>query len=236
MTVAGFATALKLIKIWYIKKQENERLEKERLLAVLQVLKSQLHPHFMFNTLNSIYSLALTKSNATADAILKLSSLLRYMLTECTNPVILLATEIQILKNYIDLEKNRFGSRFDISVNIQGDVNGKKIAPLLLLPFVENAFKHGSNEMLEQAWMSLDLIVEDQELQMKLINGKTSYDGVQPSSGIGLQNVQKRLKLMYPQSHELRIREHEDTFIVTLSLQLNKIIIQEHENSMFVGG
>jgi LytS/YehU family sensor histidine kinase len=111
MTVAGFAVAIKLVKLWYQKKMDNERLEREKLRAELEVLKGQLHPHFMFNTLNSIYSLALKKSDQTAEAIIRLSNLMRFMLTDCSQTTIELQKEIEVLNTYVELEKARFGHR-----------------------------------------------------------------------------------------------------------------------------
>jgi sensor histidine kinase YesM len=222
-TVAGFAAAIKLIKYWYLKNLENQQLGKEKLDAELQLLKAQIHPHFMFNTLNSIYSMALKKSDQTAESILKLSQLMRYILTECTGPVVPLAKEVEILQHYIELEKGRFRERLDMTVNIQGDLQ-KNIAPLLLLPFLENSFKHGVNEMVDQAWISLDLGVQGDTLKFKLINGRNPNATNHPySSNIGLQNVKKRLLLIYPNTHELRITEDDDTFVVSLTLKLNPI-------------
>jgi sensor histidine kinase YesM len=223
LTVSGFAVAIKLLKLWYLKKKENDILEKEKLKAELEVLKGQIHPHFMFNTLNSIYLLALKKSDATPEAILKLSQLMRYILTECNKPVVSLLKEIEILQHYIELEKSRFGDRLDITMNIDGDMQPHQIVPLLLLPFVENSFKHGANEMVEQAWMSLDLRVTGNTLKFKLINGR-ALDVNNPNSiHIGLQNVSKRLALLYPNAHELRITEDDDTFIVSLTVALDAI-------------
>ncbi|SKC71997.1 Histidine kinase [Ohtaekwangia koreensis] len=227
MTVAGFAVAVKLVKHWYQNKIENEQLEKERLRAELEVLKGQIHPHFMFNTLNSIYSMALKKSDATPEAILKLSQLMRYILTECTKVTVALNKEVEILLHYIELEKSRFGERLDISVNIKGDLDSNTIAPLLLLPFVENSFKHGANEMIEQAWISLDLQVNESTLKFKLINGR-SIDNNNPNSiHVGLQNAKKRLQLLYPNAYDLRITEDAETFVVSLVISLDSIKLIE---------
>jgi LytS/YehU family sensor histidine kinase len=233
MTVAGFAVAIKLVKHWYFKKAENEILEKEKLKAELQLLKGQLQPHFIFNTLNSIYSLSIKKSDLAADAILKLSNLLRYMLTECNDMTIPLTKEVQIINNYIELGKSRLRERLDLTINISGDFENKKIAPLLLLPFLENSFKYGAHEMLNSAWISLDLFVKADLLKFKLINGRSSDNQVSTvSSHIGLQNVKKRLELMYPSAHELRITENAETFIVQLALQLDKIKIPESDEQV----
>lgn len=224
MTVAGFAVAIKLVKLWYLKKVDNERLEKEKLRAELEILKGQLHPHFMFNTLNSIYALALKKSEYTPKAILKLSQLMRYILTECNAPTIELHKEVQVLQNYIELEKTRFGDRLDISINSKGDILSNKIPPLLLMPFLENSFKHGANEMTEQAWISLDMDVQGTLLKFKLINGRPEESlNSKDSFFVGLVNVRRRLELLYPNAHELRFSEDPDTFLVALNIELDKI-------------
>lgn len=224
MTVAGFAVAIKLIKYWHTNKIENEHLEKEKLKAELEVLKGQLHPHFMFNTLNSIYALSLKKSDQTPEAILKLSQLMRYILTDCNQPIIPLKKETEVLQHYIELEKGRFHHRLDMQVHVTGDLENNKIAPLLLLPFLENSFKHGANEMIEQAWISLDLGVENNILKFKLINGRAPNKGSNPNSvNVGLQNVKKRLQLLYPEAHELRITEDADIYVVSLALKLDLI-------------
>jgi len=228
MTVAGFAVAIKLIKLWYIKKIDNERLERATMRAELELLKGQLHPHFMFNTLNTIYSFALSGSEKTPQAILELSQLMRYMLTECAKPLVDVAREIQILKDYIQLERERFGDRLDLAFNCSGDIGNKQIPPLLLMPFVENSFKHGASQMIEQAWISFDLTVKDEVLKFKLINGKPGDSKENdPSSRLGLLNVSRRLELLYPDAHDLRINETDDTFVVNLTLQLNKISLPE---------
>lgn len=222
LTVSGFFVAIKLVKEWYLNTLEKEKLEKGKLRAELELLKSQLHPHFMFNTLNSIYSMALHNSAQTAGAIHKLSNLMRYMITECNTPAISLEQEIQMIKTYIELEQGRLGNRLDHSMNVSGQLSGHTIAPLLLLPFVENSFKHGAFAVEDQAWISLDIALKNDQFVFKLINGKNSGSNP-PSSGIGLVNVKKRLSLLYPQAHDLRISEDEETYVVTLTLSLNKI-------------
>ena len=210
--------------MWYFKNVENERLEKEKLKAELEVLKGQINPHFMFNTLNSIYALALKKSDYTPEAIIKLSQLMRYILTDCNATAIELSKEIQVLNDYIALEKNRFGNRLDITVNIKGAIDNKMIAPLLLLPFVENSFKHGTSEIIDQAWISLDLRISDDTLNFKLINGKAKNKTKSiPSPAVGLSNVKKRLALLYPESYNLVLTEDDDTYIASLMLQLGNI-------------
>lgn len=224
MTVAGFAVAIKLVKHWYLKKSENEQLERAKLRAELELLKSQLHPHFMFNTLNSIYAMALKNSPQTADAIMQLSHLMRYMIAESSCPAISLASEVQILKNYMHLEKSRIGNRLDQSLRVDGNLDNKKIAPLLLLPFLENSYKHGVYDSPDPAWLTLDIAVNEDEMRFRLVNGR---NGPSPAhnSGIGLQNVKKRLTMLYPNSHDLRISEDDDTYVVSLTLMLKGISI-----------
>ena len=220
-TVAGFVAAIKLLKHWYFKKEENTLLEKQKLKAELEVLKAQLQPHFLFNTLNNLYSLILQQSKQAPEVVLKLSELLRYILAESAKNKILLTRELSILKNYISLEQIRFGNRLDMTINIQGDLDNKLIAPLLFLPLVENAFKHGAKEMLEQPWMSLDIIVNENNLKFKLINSNTTQSETNSfSSGIGLQNLEKRLSLLYSGKHELRIVNEGESFLVSLQLEL----------------
>lgn len=225
LSVAGFAGAIKLAKHWYQKNQLNQRLEAEKLKAELQLLKSQVHPHFLFNTLNNLYSLTLLQSSEAPEVVLKLAGLLRYMLYECNVPKVPLAKELKLIQDYIELEKLRYGPRLDLSVNVQGEINGKWIAPLLLLPFLENSFKHGASEQLEQAWISLDLTVRGNTLKLKLMNALPEAPTVaslspDSSGGIGLQNVRKRLELIYPDRHELKLTQNQEVFIVTLSLLL----------------
>jgi sensor histidine kinase YesM len=225
-TVAGFAAAIKLTKYWYHKNQLTQQLEKEKLTAELQLLKAQVHPHFLFNTLNNLYSLTLLKSDHAPEVVLKLSALLRYMLYECNAPQVPLGKEVRMMQDYVELERLRYGDRLDLVLNVRGDLAGKGIAPLLLLPLLENAFKHGASEQLEQAWIALDLIVKDNMLKMKLINGVGEAAPPVPAEtdfhGIGLHNVRKRLELLYPGRHELKILREAETFMVTLSICLRQ--------------
>lgn len=220
-TIGGFAAAIKLVKIWYLKQQAYEQIDKEKLQAELQVLKSQVHPHFLFNTLNNLYALTLHKSDQSSAVVLKLSELLSYMLYECNASEVPLQKEIAFMRNYIGLEQLRYGDRLDMSVTISGDYQHKLIAPLLLIPFLENAFKHGTSEQVDQAWMHIDLSVQENQLKFKVINSREPMaTGSTHSGGIGLQNVQKRLQLLYPNRHELRIVAEEETFMISLTLEL----------------
>ncbi len=220
-TVAGFAAAIKLIKVWYQKNEEAQKLEKEKLRAELDSLRNQLHPHFLFNTLNSLYSLTLHQSKQAPQMVVRLSELLRYILTDCNQPVVPLKTEIALLTNYIELEKIRVGERLDVSIRVPSNTEQYSITPLLLLPFIENSFKHGIREQAEVAWISVFVDVRDDQLQFQLVNGKSPHpDPLKISTGIGLQNVQKRLDLLYPDQYKLKLTETDDTFVVNLVVPL----------------
>ncbi|GAB3260076.1 histidine kinase [Larkinella harenae] len=231
ITVAGFVAAIKLVKIWYLKEQAFRQIEKEKFQAELQLLKSQIHPHFLFNTLNNLYALTLRRSEQSPAVVLKLSQLLSYMLYDCNASEVPLEKEIAFMKNYMGLEQLRYGSRLDISINFHGDLQQKQIAPLLLIPFLENAFKHGTSQQLEQAWIFLDLSVDKNVLTFKLVNSRdaeTETVTQKNVGGIGLQNVRKRLELLYPNRYELQIQPEEETYLVNLSLWLpNEATIQQ---------
>ena len=218
LNVAGAAATLKLAKHWYEKEYLNSALQREKLDAELQSLKAQLHPHFLFNTLNNIYSATENTSPLASGMLVKLSDLLRYILYECNRPLVPLSKELTLLRDYIELERVRYDT-LELNTRLPGDVNGYFIAPLLLLPLVENCFKHGTSRMLEQPWVSIEAEVNGGGLAVKLINGKTP-GGEFFIEGIGLTNVRKRLDLLYPGKHELNILSEPDLFIVNLKLEL----------------
>ncbi|WP_460946985.1 sensor histidine kinase [Spirosoma daeguense] len=221
LTIGGFAGAIKLVKAWYLKQEAYLQIDREKLQAELQLLKSQVHPHFLFNTLNNLYGLTLRKSDHSPTVVLKLSELLSYMLYDCNAAEVSLQKEIAFMRNYISLEQMRYAERLDISVNMSGDYGDKQIAPLLLIPFLENAFKHGVSEQLEQAWMHVELLLQDNTLKFKVINSREELEPSDTSvGGIGLQNVKKRLQLLYPNRHDLRITVEAETYMVSLTMEL----------------
>ena len=223
LIVAGFAIAIKLMKHWYEKEYRNTILQKEKLNAELQSLKAQLHPHFLFNTLNNIYSITQDTSPAASEMLVKLSDLLRYILYECNQPQVRLSNDIRVLKDYIELEKIRYSKNLDLDISFPEKTNGYSIAPLLLLPLAENCFKHGSSKMLEQPWIKIQVELKENILYVKMINSKpTSESTEQVHYGIGLGNVQKRLDLLYPGKYELKIISEQEVFIVNLKLELEK--------------
>lgn len=219
-TAAGITSIIKLFQNGLRKQQQWQQAEKEKIAAELQLLKAQVHPHFLFNTLNNIYSFSLENSPKTPALILKLSSLLRYMLYECNTQEVLLEKEIGVMKNYVDLEKERYGDRIDISWSVEGTVSDKFITPLLIIPFLENAFKHGASEQIERPWLSVDIALRNDILSCKIANSKSEYISCS-ANGIGINNVKKRLELIYPEHHELKINDEGNFFVVSLQINLN---------------
>jgi sensor histidine kinase YesM len=216
---AGAGGIIVLFKLWMKKQQDWMQAEKEKIITELQLLKAQVHPHFLFNTLNNIYSFSLENSPKTPELILKLSSLLSYMLYDCKADLVMLEKEIDVMKNYMDLEKERYANNIEISLNMEGDIKYAFIAPLLLLPFLENAFKHGTSEQLEKPWLSMDLAVKGNTLKCKIANSKNDFVPVR-QNGIGIENVKKRLQFLYPDKHELKLADEGDFFVVSLLIEL----------------
>jgi hypothetical protein len=220
-TVAAFATGIKFIKFWYLKEQRNLQLQKENTDAQIQLLTAQVHPHFLFNTLNNIYSAVQTTSVPGSKMIMGLSDLLRYVLYEGKKPLVPLEKELQMIQEYINLEKIRYGNKLDIHYLITDKTDNIFIAPLLILPFVENCFKHGASNILENPWISLTIEMKETTLVMKLMNGKAVANEIKSDrQGIGISNVSKRLELLYKNKHELQVREEEEVFVVDLKVEL----------------
>ncbi len=215
------AAAITLLKRWWLKQKEKEQLEKEKINAELQLLKAQIHPVFLFSTLNNIISHARVASPKAPEMLIKLSDLLSYMLYECDAPKVKLEKEIGMIKEYMALEKIRQGERLELTFQIKGNLNGQLISPLLLLPFIDNSFSHCNNERMEKAWVNLDITIDDNNLSMKLINGMPAgiYDGTTHEEE-SLANVQKRLQLLYPGRHDLKINAEQELLMVHLNLKL----------------
>ena len=222
-TSAASPMLIKFFKLWTIKQRQWMQVQEEKVTAELQLLKAQVHPHFLFNTLNNIYSFSLENSPKTPGLILKLSSLLSYMLYDCKADEVRLEKEVEIMKNYIDLERERYDNKIEISWSIEGEIQDKFITPLLLLPFLENAFKHGLSEQIEKPWLGIDISVKGNTLHCKIAN--SANEDVQPSrNGIGIDNVKKRLNLLYKGKHELKIKQEEQFFVVSLMLVVSESV------------
>lgn len=219
------ATFIKFFKNWYKQQQLSQKLANQKLAAELKFLRAQIHPHFLFNTLNNLYALTLKQSKAAPEVVLKLSELLNYMLYECNTDKVPLTKEIELIKNYIALEELRYGDRLNVAIHISGDVSSFSIAPLLILPFVENSFKHGTSGETEEAWINIDLNVKDGLLTLKVDNSKTNDESIDEQDykeGIGLTNVKRRLDLLYGGAFDLKILDSEESHLVVLKLEINE--------------
>jgi LytS/YehU family sensor histidine kinase len=208
-----FSLALRIGNRW-------KQAERERITAELSHLKAQVNPHFLFNTLNSIYSLALEKSDDTADAVVRLSGMMRYVISEADKDFVSLEKEIRYVCDYVDLQKLRFGSAVHLDFKVVGDLTGKKIAPLILIPFVENAFKHGVNPEIDSDIL-IHILIKDGRLEM-IVKNKILPSVQQETlrNGLGVENTRNRLKHLYPSSHVLNIRESENEFLVEMNIGL----------------
>ena len=223
--VAGLSTVGKIMVDWITENRKRVTVENESMQSELRFLKSQINPHFLFNTLNSLYALTLKKDDKAPDIVIKLSEMMRYMLYECNEPRVPLRKEINYLQNYLDLERLRQRKGIDISLEVSGRVSDQMVAPLLLIPFLENSFKHGVNANIKDGFVRAELRVEERSLHFKLENSKGSVMPSQvhagrPSGGIGLVNVRRRLQLLYPEAHDLSVRETPSTYAVLLDLDL----------------
>jgi sensor histidine kinase YesM len=222
--VVAAAAIIKYVKYWWLKQKESEKLERDKINAELQLLKAQVNPSFLFNTLNNLYVYSLAASPRTPGLLLKLSDLLSYMLYECNDSSVPLEKEIAMMKDYMALEKTRLNESIEIEFSTRGTLNDKIIAPFLLLPFIENSFKQTGN-LTEHSWVNLDITLNENNLDMKLANGMpAASNGETDSSLNGLANVQKRLTLIYPQHHELKISREQEMLIIHLKIQLDEIL------------
>lgn len=229
-TMLGAALSIKFLKQWHLEKKRAIELIQQKTQAEMKLLKSQIHPHFLFNTLNNLYSYVLDQSPKAPEIVLKLSELLRFMVYESTKAFISLSDEITLIRHYLDLEHLRYGDRLDISFSVQGDIHNKKITPLLFLPLIENAFKHGVSDQIDQCWISIDIHVTDDWLFLKIINSKDSDQAgkVTDYGGVGIENVKKRLELIYQEKYTLDIINANDVFIVDLKVKLLQLHPDHH--------
>ncbi len=209
--------ALLLVARIYKTEQTYLKLNEQKKIAELTALKHQLNPHFLFNTLNNLYALAIKKSDETPEVIEKLSDILDYMLYRCDDTFVLLSKEIELIKNYLSLEKLRYGKRVNVnfSERIEQEV---KIAPFLLLTFIENAFKHGVAQELKEAFIIIKISADKNEIVFDIKNSN-SFLKVSNNKGIGLDNVKKQLELLYGNSYSLYIKNEGGNHHATLKLK-----------------
>ena len=203
------------------KEKEMIRLQNEKLAAEMKFLKSQTNPHFLFNALNNIYTLTVIKSDAASDNLLKLSDMLRYMLYDCKEAKVPLSKELEYIRNYIDLKLLKDSQGMNVKVDLDDSQPNIMIAPLLFIPFIENAFKHSKIEDLEKGWIAIRLHLEHNHLVFEVRNSMPEEDFTKDAiGGIGLENVKRQLELAYPQQHELNIDIKEDSYNVQLQINL----------------
>lgn len=238
LCTSSLLIALYMIRYGFRQQQLNQQLVIANQTVELKSLKDQINPHFLFNTLNNLYGLTSQNPGKAGEVVLRLSQLMQYMVYDGNRATVPLQKEITYLENYLALERIRYGPGLHLSFQVSGPVDTVCIAPLLLLPFVENAFKHGLSQQLTDAWLQIQLTVLPDELTFKVENSKPEVpDGVPnpTDAGIGLPNVAKRLELLYPNRHRLRQLSGTDTFLATLTLTLldiDKSVPHYHEDAL----
>lgn len=194
-----------------------QKVEEDKMKSELSFLKAQINPHFLFNTLNSIYALAIKKDDKIAEAIVQLSELMRYIITNANDDVIALEKEINYINNFVQLQKTRLGNTVNIEYVAEGNAYGKCITPLILISFIENAFKHGVNPN-QDSEIVIRITIDDEYLTLFVSNHKV--ENLQSDSGIGLQNTIERLSLLYPDNHALTIDDNQENYIVNLTIKV----------------
>lgn len=222
ITGVALASSFKMFKHYYSESLHNQQLQQENSEAQLRLLMAQVQPHFMFNTLNNIYSQAQEESPKTAKMIMELSHILRYILNEGKKDRVPLEHELQMVVDYINLEKIRYDDKLDLHYSFPKNVRDVSIAPLLLLPLVENCFKHGASKMINKPWINIKSELIQNKFSITLRNGKRdkiSYD--KNRKGTGIENVRHRLELLYPKRHTLEVKDEPDVFIVNLNIELD---------------
>lgn len=220
--ISGFilvsSCVIKFVTDWFVAERTQIKLESEKKDMELQFLKSQFNPHFLFNSLNNIYSLAYQKSDKTADAILKLAELMRYMIYESNDDWVALIKEVSYVKSYVDLQKLRFKDSAAVEININGIIDRQKIIPLILISFVENAFKHGvANDINDP--IKININANTQILHFSVTNKKNNMNK-DTARGVGLNNVERRLQLLYHQRYELNVVNSATHYTTELMLDL----------------
>lgn len=214
--------AFKLIMDYARAQRRLGEVSKEKAEAELNFLKSQINPHFLFNSLNSIYFLIDKQNTSARETLLQFSGLLRYQLYDCNEPTIEIEKEVAYLQDYIRLQQLRKDQQYEVKVAIGEEVSGFRITPLLLIPFVENAFKHISHHQHQRNFVQVALSRENGTFSFAVENSRDSHQrSTEPQSGIGLNNVKRRLELLYPGQYELQIDHNDSTFKVALNLHLS---------------
>lgn len=227
-TVVLATSGIKILKDAYLTQQINQKIEKDKLENELKFLKSQINPHFFFNTLNNLYALVKQKSDLAPELILKLSGLMRYILYETDQKFSLLSKEVEALEDYIELEKLRFGDELNVNFKIEGSIQHQVIAPVLLIPIVENSFKHGAKSGVAEKWIKIALTIKSDLLEFVVENSLQNIEEVQ-SGGIGLENIQRRLELIYMDHYQFKTEKKEKRFTTLVKIDLSRQQIYSDE-------
>ncbi|MDF1548847.1 MAG: histidine kinase [Bacteroidales bacterium] len=209
---------IKLIDFWLYHQQKSATLEYEKMQAELKFLRTQVNPHFLFNALNSVYALSLQKSELTSDSISRLSEIMRYIIYEASAPRVSLKKEINFINNYIAFEKIRFAGEMDVSVYIK-DERKSDIPPLLFLVPIENAFKHLRSFSGEKPWVTIQFEADDQQIKLIVENSIDTSIEIAKNRGIGIENLKKRLELIYPEKHKLTFEQSEFSYKASLVIK-----------------
>ncbi|MEP7266659.1 MAG: histidine kinase [Saprospiraceae bacterium] len=203
-----------------MKEKENQKLIVLNANAKMEILRSRIQPHFLFNTLNTIYSFTLFDHSKTSGMLSKLYNILHYMIYDCNTPQISFNKEINALLDYINLERERYGEKLSLHIKQSGSFQNKKITPLLLQPFVENAFKHGASKMIYHPWIDISISIQDHLLYFTISNSISENNSLSDTSGIGLDNIRKRLAILYPDQHVFEINKTEQVYTAKLIIPL----------------
>jgi len=208
---------LRLYLEWRKNEDIRKKVENEKVNSELQFLKTQLNPHFLFNSLNTIYSLSVKHATGTPDAIISLSEMMRYMIYEADRDKVPLSKELNYIQNYVQLQKLRLSDSVNVSLKISGEDRGKEIAPLIFISFIENAFKYGT-DYKGKTYVDIGFYIGEHSVKFSVRNKVGNVRKDCNSSGVGLENTKNRLQLLYPGTHDLQILDQGDKYIVYLSL------------------
>lgn len=226
--VMGTALIIAFSKQWYLRQKKSKQLQQENLHAELRLLRAQINPHFLFNTINNIYFHTITLSSAAPELLKKLEEMMNYYLTECNVRVVPLQKEIRILQDYLALEQIRYGDKLELNVRFPADCGDKTIAPLLLIPLIENCFKHGASRSITPSTIRIEGDLKNAIFNLRITNTiPYKSDNLISKGHIGLKNVEKRLELLYPHQHQLSIATIEEHFHVILNINLDGLELED---------
>ncbi|MBD3387035.1 hypothetical protein GF407_19180 [candidate division KSB1 bacterium] len=223
------ATSIRILLYWASEQNKAQKLLQEKIKAELRMLRTQLNPHFLFNTLNSIYALALNKSDQAPAAVLKLSDMLDYILYDCKSERLPLSKEIRFLGNYIELQKLRYGNRLEVKFD-SPQTSNVMVPPMILLPFVENAFKHGARKKRGRISIDIVIILEEKHAKFYMQNNFASPENKKNAEGIGQESVIRQLDLLFDKNYQLDISQTKELYTITLTFPVKKD--EENDDSL----